>query len=155
MKRNKLIVIMVCGFMFLSSGCVKHAATKTHVEAKSMDTTHPRAKLVLGSKKLLKKIVLTNVRIGPLGNFQRAEVDLQNLVDTRFSLEYRFEWQDSQGFTVNANNAWHRVTLGPMQIKNLKTVGKVPEAYKIQLIVRYPDDIFIESHKREQEEKKR
>lgn len=149
MNRIKLVVLLLCSsFVLVFSGCVQQkGATLSHIEDKTIDTTHPRAELVLGSNKLLRKVVLTNVRFGNVGNFQRAEVGLQNLVEKRFSLEYRIDWQDKQGFTVNSNNAWHRIVLGPKQIKSLKSVGKVPEAYKIQVTVRYPDDLFFESNK--------
>ncbi len=152
----KISVLLLLGSVALASGgCVTKGATMSRIEGKTIDTTHPRAELILGSKKLLRKIVMTNVRIGKIGQFQRAEVGLQNLQEERYSLEYRIEWQDEQGFSINSNNSWHRITLGPKQIKNLKSVGKTPEAYKIFVTVRFPDDIFIESHKIEMEERKR
>ena len=132
-----------------SVGCVQHAANAPRVADRTIDVTHSRAELVLASDQLLHKLVMTNVRFGSAGNFARAEVGMQNLSDQKLQLEYKFDWQDSQGFTVNSNNTWHRFSLAPKEIKNIQSVGKTPEADRIQVVVRLPDDLFIESRKQQ------
>ncbi len=157
-KPYKLLGMVLLSLFAGLSGCQMGSNTKAsnvkHIEDATIDATHPRAELIIGSEKLLGNIVLTNVRFGNVGNFQRAAVGIQNRKEARFSLEYKIEWQDDQGFELNTATAWHRVTLGPKQIKNIQSVGKDPDAYQILVTVRFPDDHFLESHKREQEDRK-
>lgn len=132
------------------SACVApQGATVRQINDKTIDSNHPRAQLVLASDQLLGKLVMTNVRFGTVGNFERTELGMQNLSKRKLALEYRIVWQDRDGFTINSNNAWHRMTLSPKQINNVQSVGKDPAAYQIQVVVRLPDDLFIESHRQE------
>ena len=146
---------LVAATLIFAVGCVQHAANAPRVADKTIDTTHSRAELVLASDKLLRKLVMTNVRFGTVGNFARAEVGMQNLSGSKLQLEYKIDWQDSQGFTINSNNTWHRFSLAPKEIKNLQSVGKTPEAARIQVVVRLPDDLFIESNKQQIREDKK
>ena len=135
-------------------GCAApKAAIEKRVDDSTIDATHPRAEVVVGSKELLNKLVMTNVIFGSVGMFPRMQVTLQNVSNKKLVLEYKIEWQDQQGFAVNTDAAWHRFTLTPKQVQNIQSVGKVPEAYSAQVMTRLPDDIFIETHKREQKEK--
>ena len=156
MKILKSIGVFVgVGILAGVVGCTAapKAAMQSRVSDDTVDATHPRAELVVGSKELLKKLVLTNVRFGDAGVFPRMQVAMQNVSNKKLVLEYKIEWQDDQGFAVNQNNAWHRFTLTPKQIQNIQSVGKVPEAYSVQVMTRLPEDIYIESRKREQKEK--
>lgn len=130
-------------------GCVapQQSANVSHIKDKTIDASHPRALLVLASSQLLDKLVMTNVRFGSVGNFQRTEVSMQNLSKQKLNLEYKIEWQDKDGFTINSNPAWHRFSLAPKQIQNFQSVGKDPAAYQIQVVVRLPGDFFMDSQK--------
>ena len=156
MKIFKMLSVVMSAVLLVSVvGCAAapKAATAQGVSDDAVDVSHPRAELVVGSKELLKRLVLTNVRFGNAGAFPRMQVAMQNVSNKKLVLEYKIEWQDEQGFAVNENNAWHRFTLTPKQIQNIQSVGKVPEAYSVQVMTRLPEDIFIESRKREQKEK--
>lgn len=151
MNINKNIVrISIVIFLFGLSACVApQGATVRQINDQTIDVTHPRAQLVIASDQLLGKLVMTNVRFGTVGNFARTELGMQNLSKRKLVLEYRIIWQDKDGFTINANNAWHRTIMSPKQINNVQSVGKDPDAYQIQVVVRLPDDLFIESHRQE------
>jgi len=158
MKKIKKISLglLVAGLLSGIGGCaVQHGANVERVADSSIDVTHPRAELVLASTELLRKLVMVNVRFGAVGTLQRAEFGMQNVSSKKLVLEYKVEWQDQGGFTVSNNSVWHRFSLAPKEMKNMQTVGKVPEAYKIQVITRLPDDLFIESHKQEVEDNKK
>lgn len=147
--RNRLSVFTVL-LLLAVAGCVApQGATVQQIGDKTIDVTHPRAQLVLASDQLLGKLVMTNVRFGTVGNFTRTELDMQNLSSRKLALEYRIVWKDKDGFTINGNNAWHRMILSPKQINNVQSVGKDSDAYQIQVVVRLPDDLFIESHRQE------
>lgn len=146
---------MLCIFLFalVLVGCETKGATIKRLAHRTIDDTHPRATLILGSTDLVNNILLTNVRVGKVGLLSRASVDVQNLTDERYQLEYKMIWRDSQGFPVDESTVWHRFVLSPRKIKSFQSTGKVPEAYAIQFTVRFPDDLFIESDKQDREAK--
>jgi len=147
MLKKILVTLSLVAFL---SGCNTVASNRTSTQQALVDDTNPRAQLVLGNKKLLNKVIYRDVKFGTVGNFTKAQFQLENLSDMRIGLEYQIIWQDSAGFNVLTDSSWHRFTLGPRQVKTIQSVGKTPESTNIQVVVRLPDDLFIESHKREQ-----
>lgn len=119
-----------------------HPVTQAEFE-QLVNTTHPRAKLIVGSEDLLGKIVLSQPRFKTVGTLTQAQVYVQNLTEDRYTLEYKFDWEDSQGFTIKGINAWRRFTLTPHQQEALVATGKNPNATNIVVTVRLPDDTFI------------
>lgn len=114
---------------------------------KTLDDTHPRARLVLGSERLVGNIRMANIKFRKVGLFTQAQVGIQNLSDTRYSLEYKVEWEDENGFMLDQSGVWHRFTLAPTQIDTVTATGKIAEAYKVVFTVRLPDDPFIINNK--------
>jgi len=113
------------------------------VKQDTLDDTHPRARLVLGSEKLIGNIRMANIRFRKVGLFTQAQVGIQNLSDVRYNLEYKVEWEDENGFMLDQSGAWQRFTLAPTQIDTVTATGKLQEAYKVVFTVRLPDDPFI------------
>lgn len=112
-----------------------------------VDDSHPRARLITGSRDLLGYIALTNPRFRQVGQLAQVNVNVENLSENRYTLEYRFEWMDDQGFAVDGKNVWHRFTLSPQGQTTVASMGKTPDAKNIVFTVRFPDDVFIEDHK--------
>ena len=123
------------------------------VRTKAVDDSNPRAKLIVGSKKLVGYVVLLNPKFRQLGQMTQAQVTVQNLTDNRYSLEYKCDWFDAQGFKVGPRPVWQRFTLSPMITKTVTSMGKVPEARNIVFMVRLPDDAFIDLDRRIEREK--
>ena len=109
----------------------------------AVDTSHSRAKLVLASNGLAGRIDLSETRFRKLGAFTQAQVTIQNLTPDRYVLEYKFDWHDEDWFATGQKTAWHRFTLSPNQIESLQSMGKTPEASRIVLTVRFPEDATI------------
>jgi len=154
MKLIKKMMVFFFSVLVLVSiiGCVaQKGANVKHVEDKTIDASHPRATLVLASSQLSGTLIMTNVRFGAVGNFQRTELSMQNLSKHKLNLEYQIQWQTKDGFTINSNQAWHRFSLAPKQIKNVQSVGKDPDAYQIHVVVRLPDDFSMDSQKQKKE----
>jgi uncharacterized protein YcfL len=122
-------------------------------EQRTIDDTHPRATLILGTSDLVDNILLTNVQVAQVGLLSKAGVDVQNLTDERYTLEYKFVWRDKQGFALDSTNVWHRFVLTPRKIKSFQSVGKSEDAYSVQFTVRFPDDLYIESDRLDREAK--
>ncbi len=149
------------GFLFAAclalslSACSSNnkGANVAYQAQRTIDDTHPRATLILGSSDLVDNILLTNVRVAKVGLLNKAGIDVQNLTDNRYTLEYKFVWRDKNGFAINATNVWHRFVLTPQKIKSFQSVGKTEDAYTIQFTVRFPDDLFIESDRLDREAK--
>lgn len=159
MGKNKMnskittFLLVICIVVNLSACAPTKGANLQFKAQRTIDDTHPRATLIIGSTELVDNILLTNVRLAEVGLLNRAGIDVQNLTDHRFTLEYKFVWRDKQGFEVDASNMWHRFVLSPRKIKSFQSVGKTQEAYSIQFTVRYPDDLFIETDRLDRESK--
>jgi len=136
----------------VSSGCVTDSV-RPPATVRTIDTQDPHAKLVLGSEDLLGKVALGDTRVRRVGTLSQAQVTVQNLTDSRYTLEYRFDWRDAQGFDVGSLNTWHRFTLTPRQTQTFNSVGKTPEATNIVFNVRVVDDAFIENYRQMERDK--
>ena len=149
-------VLHTVWLVFILSACSSTPMQGANINYQSqltIDSSHPRATLILGTSELVDNVLLTNVRVAPVGLLTRAGIDVQNLTDNRYTLEYKVVWRDRQGFEVDASNVWHRFVLTPRKIKSIQTVGKIPEAYSVQFTVRFPDDLYIESDRLDREAK--
>jgi len=155
MGKNKrlLTVLILAGIFIFPAGCAMPASNQRTVDQRMIDTSNPRAKLIVGSTKLVNNIAVIDPRFRKLGEMTQAEVTVQNLTDDRYTLEYKFDWEDVDGFTVNSNSMWHRFTLTARQSQRFQSLGKTPAAVNIMFTVRLPDDAFIEMYKQEEKEK--
>lgn len=159
MGESKMISKIMTLFLaiYLASSLTACSSTKganiKYKEQRTIDDTHPRATLILGTTKLVDNILITNVKLGKVGLLNRAGVEVQNLTDHRYTLEYKFAWHDKQGFEIDSSNMWHRFILSPRKIKSFQSVGKTEDAYSIQFTVRFPDDHFIESDRLDEKAK--
>ena len=148
MKKLFIAFVVLSAMCAAASGCAMPASNQRTVEQRVVDTSNPRAKLIVGSTKLVNKIAAIDPRFRKLGEMTQAEVTVQNLTDDRYTLEYRFDWEDADGFSVNSNNMWHRFTLTARQTQRFQSLGKTPAAVNIMFTVRLPDDAFIEMKNR-------
>lgn len=142
---RKMPLWLVVGSAFIALGACNQTMTREPelVQNRSIDQSHPRATLVLASEKLVGDVSLSNPVFQPAGQLTRAQVTVQNLSGVRYTLEYKFDWADAQGFNVNSLGSWQRFTLSPRQATRFTSTGKVPEATNITFTVRLPDDAFI------------
>lgn len=138
--------IFLAAVVGIGSGCNQQNSRVGEPEfeaARTLDQSHPRAKLVLGSDSLVGDVRLSAPRFRSVGVLTEAQVSVQNLTGTQYTLEYRFDWEDEQGFATGNRGSWQRFYLGPKEIARFNSVGKVPEARNIVFTVRLPDDYFI------------
>lgn len=135
--KSTLIGLLLCGLAWVPAGPVR------------ADNGAPsRAELVTGSARLEGRVELGPARFRKAGVLTRAQVRVRNLTETRFTLEYKVDWRDADGFEVTTARSWHRFTLTPHQTRSFSSVGKTPEATSIVFTVRLPDDFFIEDDRR-------
>ncbi len=141
---------ILIALMLIVTACkqVSVAENSGFMQQDTMDNSHPRARLVLGSKKLVGNIRMANVHFRKVGLFTQTQIGIQNLSDVRYNLEYKVEWEDASGFMVDQSGVWHRFTLAPTQIDTVTATGKVQEAYQVVFTVRLPDDPFIINQKK-------
>lgn len=148
-------VVTVFSVCLLISSCGPKRGAKGYYQTPMVDTSHPRAVLVSGSKNLVGHVVTLSPRFRSIGLLTQAEVSIQNLTEDRYTLEYRFEWEDDQGFKVGDSGPWHRMVLTPQQIRSYQSTGKNPNATNIRFTIRYPDDAFIESERQSRQQRER
>jgi len=135
------------GVILLVSGCSSPPPTVAEhpgfIDKTTLDDSDPRARLVLGSKKLVGKIRMANLQFRKAGLFTQAQVGIQNLSKDRYNVEYRIEWEDAGGFMVDKSGVWHRMSLAPAQINTIMATGKVAEAEHIVVNLRVPDSPIV------------
>lgn len=143
--RKSAAFVMTVLLTGLVSGCASKPPPAPPPPPKLIDDSHPRATLILGSTGLAGYVTIGNVRIGQSGAFPKAAIDVRNLTDRRFDLEYRAVWFDRDGFPIQEDMAvWHPFSLTPHQIRTMITQAKDPEAYRLRFTVRFPDDPLLE-----------
>ena len=97
---------------------------------------YPNAKLVLGSRALLGDVELTDPKLRSVGKLTQAKVSVRNLTNQSYNLEYKFDWEDAEGFAVETQSVWHPFQLSPYQVRSFTSTGKKPEAEQIVFTVR-------------------
>ena len=107
-----------------------------------VDTSHPQAKLVIGSDALLGNVVIRDPMLRTVGKMTQAQVTVENLTENEYLLEYKFDWADLEGFEVESRSVWHRFRLSPHEVRNFSSTGKTPDAKKIIFTVRFPHDVM-------------
>ncbi len=160
MKRQKreLFYTAVCAVVLvLMSACGKVSQPEKGVEPGSnmrikhtsaVDTTYAPLTRIIASDKLIGYISVVNPKVGQTGAFTKAQVTVQNLTQNRYSLEYQFQWQDAQQFSVGTPRSWKRFVLGPKEAKIIQEMALNKDAIRTIFTVRLPDDTFIELNKK-------
>lgn len=125
-------------------------ATQSEIDSVSptistVNRSYPGATIVYGSEYLAMDIWISDARFQPVGQLTRAQVTLENTTETRYTLEYKFDWEDRTGFSVGNTGTWHRFTVAPREIRKFTSTGKTPEAKNIIFTIRLPDDTFLKS----------
>ncbi len=59
-----------------------------------------RARLVIGAKELLGKVMLDHPKFKRVGNFTRGAITIQNTTNDRYDIEYKVDWEDEQDFPL-------------------------------------------------------
>jgi uncharacterized protein YcfL len=142
----KVFITAICLIStVLLSGCNQVTVREESglVQGSTIDQSDQRATLILGSEALVGNVRLVSPKFRSIGELTQAQVTVQSLTDTKLTLEYKFVWQDAQGFQEGGAGSWHRFTLTPRQVISFNSTGKVPEASNIVFTVRLPDDFFI------------
>lgn len=142
--KYQIITTMLFGLSLY--GCQNNPAYSSE-KALVIEDSSSRARLVIGSDNLIGKIEIKKPRFRSLGQLTQAQVMVLNPTEDRYTLEYKFDWEDSQGFKADSMNSWHRFTLTPGETRTFTSTGKVPEATQIVFTLRLPDDVFIENEK--------
>lgn len=85
---------------------------------------------------------LRNARFRKVGKLTETQIDLVNRTSSAVDLEYRIVWQDDQGFDAGGLKSWRHVSLSAKGMEGLTSLGNVPEAFKITLTIRLPEEFF-------------
>ena len=121
-------------------GCAAHSPQGIQsTRTVDIDESHPRATLILGSTKLIRNVVIVSPKFRKVGQLTEASVAVQNVTrNDTYDLEYRFEWEDDDGFTVDGLSVWRPFTLTPSLVKKFSATGPNPTATQIIFTVRFP-----------------
>lgn len=150
MNINWIQKTLLSMMLLINGGCATQLSDdKQFVLNPAIDNSHPRATLVTASTSIVDQIKLLDPKFRDVGKMTQAQVRVQNLSDDRYTLEYKFIWEDSQGFSVSGNGVWQRFTLTAGQTQSFTSIGKTPDSKRIVFTVRLPDDTFIDLERRQ------
>lgn len=146
---NHILTFVILVFSFTLLTFYPHDLfAEKMAESKMIDQSHPRARLIVGSKGLYKKVRLIKAKVVPFRKWMRGSATVQNLTDDRLVLEYKIDWYDDEGFIIGDGGIWERFALGPRELRPFKSLGKSKHASKMQFTVRFPGDTLIDSSSR-------
>jgi uncharacterized protein YcfL len=140
----------VISISLISAGQTPPAYGSEVMSTPTVDTSHPRAKIVVASEALVGQIVVIDPKFRELGKLTQTQLTLQNLTENRYTIEYKFDWEDAQGFKIEGPSVWRTQTMTPHLVTNLNSTGKTPQAKNIIFTIRFPDNVFIEQDKQMQ-----
>lgn len=146
---SNLREILVAVSLSWMVGCATEPPAEPSVPAPaplppSVDTSHPRARLVIGSDQLLGLIQLRNPAFRKVGTLTQTQVEIVNISSGTIDLQYLVEWRDEQGFKAGSVTSWQALTIAGRTTEYVTSMGKVPEAYQITVTVKLRDDFFSE-----------
>lgn len=133
--KMKIKVYLIGLFVILIAGC---ANSGMYVA----DESRPRAEFIIASGNLRQFVRMEDVRFDNVGEFARSEVDVRNRTSRNLSLEYKVEWKNRNGMTINGINAWQPMLLSPGAKSSIQSVGQDPDAYAIRVTVRETEAAF-------------
>jgi len=140
------LALVLLNFALSQAVIAEEAAPQT------IDQSNPRAALILASKAMLGNVVVLDPKFREVGKLTQTQVTVQNLTENRYTVEYKFDWEDSQGFKIEGPSVWRTLTLTPHLVTHLSSTGKTPQAKNIIFTLRFPDNVFIEQDKQLQRE---
>lgn len=98
---------------------------------------------VVMAPELRTDLFVSKVKLRDLGALKQAQVAVENVSRARYTLEYKFEWTDEDGFQAGTTRTWHRFVLAPGQREFISSTGQVPSASNAVFSLRLPDDYFL------------
>lgn len=122
------------------------------IQSRAVDTSYPGLKRIIASDKLIGYISVVNPKLSTKGSFAKAQVTVQNLTQNRYELEYQYQWEDNEGFSVGTPRPWKRFVLVPKEAINFAEMALRKDAQKALFTVRLVDDTFIELNKQIQKQ---
>ncbi len=138
------------GIIFLSlSLWSANLSAEQMQKSDTIDQSHPRARLIVGSEGLHDQVRLIKARVAPIGRLMRGQATVQNLTEKRMTLEYKVDWLDDEGFVIDDGGIWERFALGARELRPFKSLGKSQQAATMQFTVRFPGDAFMDRASRE------
>lgn len=151
MNYTKAVTIFaLTALSLMGTGLITPAYSSEVMSTPTVDTSNPRAKIVVASEALVGQIVVIDPKFRELGKLTQTQLTLQNLTENRYTIEYKFDWEDAQGFKIEGPSVWRTQTMTPHLVTNLNSTGKTPQAKNIIFTIRFPDNVFIEQDKQMQ-----
>ncbi|MBC7768830.1 MAG: DUF1425 domain-containing protein [Phycisphaerales bacterium] len=88
---------------------------------------------------LARRVELGAAQFRPVGRYQLVELQAQNVTSRDQHVEYKIDWFDREGFSVQTASTWQRLHLSPQAFEAIRSVGQVDTAYSARLTIRDSD----------------
>lgn len=104
-------------------------------QALAQDDGH-RLEINLETNSLGRRIELGEARFRASGRYTMVEVQAQNVTSRDQTIEYKIDWFDREGFSVQTSSNWQRLSLSPRAYEAIRSVGQVANAHWARLTIR-------------------
>ncbi len=145
LKLKSALTTIVLVLIILMSGCVlgekKHSSTEI-VTSSNVYTVSSRANVVYGEESLPNFLTVSVPMFRKISQLSQTTFNIQNLTNDTINIEYRVRWKDESGFPLTISSAWEVHHFTPYEVLQVQSVGKDPNAYSINIQIRYPNNIF-------------
>lgn len=96
----------------------------------------PQLTINLESSSIGRRIELGQPRFRAAGRYQMVEVQAQNVSSRDQTIEYKIDWFDREGFSVQTTSTWQSLRLSPNAYEAIRSVGQTDTAHSARLTIR-------------------
>jgi uncharacterized protein YcfL len=111
-------------------------ATPARAQAEVQPEEPARLETVFETRSLDHRIELGPPRFRAVGNLTQLQIQVRNASSRQQLIEYRIEWFDAEGFSVQAGTVWQPLILTPNATSTINSVGQVAKAHAARLTLR-------------------
>lgn len=119
--------------------CVALAVTVAGAGSALAQDAAPTLEINYETSGLARRIEFGPAQFRIMGRYQMFQVQAQNITSRDQRLEYKIDWFDAGGFSVQTTSNWMPLTLSPRQFQAIQSVGQVATAHSARLTLRDPD----------------
>ena len=135
MKSN-VCTVMLC--VVLLAGCQSPGEPKPSESCPGFDEAGSTAGLEKVKVRYLDEpdVRIVEMRCVMIDNLLRVDADLINERPREQRISYRFEWFESNGMSIDNEEAWKPLLLYPDQLKTIRTVSPGGDAQDFRLVIK-------------------
>jgi uncharacterized protein YcfL len=134
--KSSLFTVMICAVLLV--GCQSRGEPKPSESCPGFGDAGSSSALEKAKVRYLDEpdVRVVEMRCVMTDNLLRVDADLLNERPREQSIAYRFEWFESNGMSIDNEEAWKPLLLYPDQLKTIRTVSPGGDAQDFRLVIK-------------------